>query len=139
MTNQRLERNQENQCRKEQTTITDDDYKMAKYIWSILFTEPVIMASWGISPETVKPYHPLGIEFHVQGFIHLGRVQIVLDESSDTFTATLIPDSDKKEIVIEGIYLDNLVDVIDQNVEKTPDYQERLSEEGYGAIEIVNL
>ena len=47
----------------------------------------------------------------------------------DLFEVHLIPDSEGEEKVIEDIYLDMLVSVIDRNVEKTDDYEKRISEE----------
>ena len=78
--------------------------------------------------DTIKPVKG-GLEFHVQGFKHTGMVQIVLDEGKDLFEVHLIPDSEGEEKVIEDIYLDMLVSVIDRNVEKTDDYEKRISEE----------
>ena len=117
--------------------ITNEDVKMARYIWDILKSQPVIIMSWGLDLRTVKPISPLGIEFHVQGFIHTGLVKINLDEATDTFTVSLIPDCEGDAVVLDDVYLDNLVSVIDGNVEKTEDYQKRLSEGGYDTTEIV--
>ena len=49
------------------------DLKLAGYIWSILKTHPVIVMSWGVDMDTIKPVKD-GLEFHVQGFIHTGMV-----------------------------------------------------------------
>ena len=45
------------------------DLKQAVYIWSILKTQPIIVMSWGVDMNTIKPVKG-GLEFHVQGFIH---------------------------------------------------------------------
>ena len=55
------------------------DLKLAGYIWSILKTQPVIVMSWGVDMDTIKPVKG-GLEFHVQRFKHTGMVQIILDE-----------------------------------------------------------
>ena len=60
------------------------DLKLARYIWSILKTQPIIVMSWGVDMDTIKPVKG-GLEFHVQGFKHTGMVQIVLDEGKDLF------------------------------------------------------
>ena len=60
-------------------------------------------------------------------------VQIVLDEGKDLFEVHLIPDSEGEKNVIEDVYFDMLVSVIDENVEKTDNYEKRISEE-YGTI-----
>ena len=100
------------------------DLKLAGYIWSILKTQPIIVMSWGVDMDTIKPVEG-GLEFHV----HTGMVRIILDKGKDLFEVHLIPDSEGEEKVIEDIYLDMLVSVIDRNVEKTDDYEKRISEE----------
>ena len=47
------------------------DLKLAGYIWSILKTQPIIVMSWGVDMDTIKPVKG-GLEFHVQGFKHTG-------------------------------------------------------------------
>ena len=84
--------------------------------------------SWGVDMDTIKPVKG-GLEFHVQGFKHTGMVQIVLDERKDLFEVHLIPDSEGEEKIIEDVYLDMLVSVTDRNVEKTDDYEKKISEE----------
>ena len=108
------------------------DLKLAGYIWNILRTRPIIMMSWGIDTNTVRPVK-LGLEFHVQGFKHKGMVQVILDEGKDLFEIHLIPDLEGERKIIEDVYFDMLVSVIDENVEKTDDYEKRISEE-YGII-----
>ena len=101
------------------------DLKLAGYIWSILKTQPFINNVMGSGYEyTIKPVEG-GLGFHVQGFIHTGMVRIILDEGKDLFEIHLIPDSEGEEKVIEDVYLDMLVSVIDRNVEKTDDYEKR--------------
>lgn len=108
------------------------DLKLAGYIWNILRTRPIIMMSWGIDTNTVRPVK-LGLEFHVQEFKHTGMVQVILDEGKDLFEIHLIPDLEGERKIIEDVYFDMLVSVIDENVEKTDDYEKRISEE-YGII-----
>ena len=69
------------------------------------------------------------MKFHVQGFRHTGMVQVILDEGKDLFEIHLIPDSEGERKIIEDVYFDMLVSVIDENVEKTDDYEKRISEE----------
>ena len=102
--------------------------ELAKYIWSVLREEMAIFMSWGIDPGSVKVIEG-GLEFHVQGFKHTGRVQIILNEGTDLFEIHLIPDSKGEEKIIEDVYVDTLVSVVDEQVEKTEDYEKRISEE----------
>ena len=39
------------------------DLKLAGYIWSILKTQPVLVMSWGVDMDTIKPVKG-GLEFH---------------------------------------------------------------------------
>lgn len=104
--------------------------ELAKYIWSILKTQPAIIMSWGIELSTIKPTEG-GLEFHVQGFKHTGIVKVILDEGKDLFEVNLIPDSKGEEKIIEDIYLDMLISEIDENIEKTENYGKRVSETSY--------
>ena len=104
------------------------DLKLARYIWSILKTQSIIVMSWGVDMDTIKAVKG-GLEFHVQGFKHTGMVQVILDEGKDLFEVHLIPDSEGEEKIIEDVYLDMLVSVTDRNVEKTDDYEKKIFEE----------
>lgn len=111
---------------------TDEDVAMAKYITAILKSQPEIMMSWGIEPKTVKTITN-GLQFHVSGFKVKGTVKITYDQGSDLFRIDIIPDNDKPQITHDEVFLDQLVSMIDEDVEKTDDYQKRICEE-YGFI-----
>ncbi len=102
--------------------------EMAGYIWQILKTDLPVVMSWGIDPGSMKVIEG-GLEFHVQGFKHTGKVRVVLNLGTDLFDVSLIPDAGGKEETVEDIFLDRLVCVIDEHVEKTEDYEKRISEE----------
>lgn len=104
------------------------DLNMAKYIWSILRTRPSITMSWGIDPDTIRPIK-VGLEFHVQGFIHTGIVRIQLNEGEDLFEVELIDDNGETTKMLKSIFFDELISTIDENVEKTEDYEKRICEE----------
>lgn len=53
------------------------------------------------------------------------------DEDFYRFEMHLVPDSDEEEKIIEDVYLDMLVSVIDENIEKTENYGKRVSEASY--------
>ena len=105
----------------------DYNLELARYIWSILKTQITIFMSWGVNPESVKAIEK-GLEFHCQGFKHKGKVQIVLDEGKDLFEVHLISENGKKVKTIEDVFLDKLISVVDENIEKTEDYKKRISE-----------
>ena len=107
--------------------------EMARYIWSILKTQLTIITSWGIDPGSIKVVN-LGIQFHVQGFKHTGYVKVALNEGKDLFEISLLSDDGECVKFLDEVYLDMLVDTIDQAVEKTEDYEERLTEYCKGGV-----
>ena len=108
----------------------DKDYsrEIASYILSIFRTNPFVVMSWGINPASITIVE-VGVKFHVQGFIHTGFVQVVLNEGEDLFEVTLISEEGETLKTIEHIFVDNLICVIDEAVEKCENYQERISQE----------
>ena len=111
---------------------TDEDIEMANYIMAILKLQPIVMMSWGIDPKTVKTITN-GLQFHVQGFKVKGTVKITYLPGHDLFRIDIIPDDDTPPIIHEEVFLDQLVSLIDDDVEKTEDYEKRICEE-YGFI-----
>lgn len=109
------------------------DLEMARYIWSILKTQLTIIMSWGIDPGSIKVVD-LGIQFHVQGFKHTGYVKVALNEGKDLFEISLLSDDGECVKFLDEVYLDMLVDTIDQAVEKTEDYEEQLAKYCKGGV-----
>ena len=104
---------------------TENKLSMARYIWRI-FQHSTIPLSWGICFASVRTLSN-GTEFHVQGFKMTGYVKIEYDEGSDTFTITLTPDENQgNKKIIENVYLDNLISVIDENVEYCENYETKV-------------
>ncbi len=100
--------------------------KMAEYIYSILLSQPTILMSWGFqSPRIINQ----GLLFIVNGFKHKGRVSIKYNEAQDLFDVYLMDETDKIVETINMVYLDQLVEVIDERVEKTDDYKGRVNNE----------
>jgi hypothetical protein len=110
----------------------DEEYskEIAGYILSIFRTNPFVVMSWGINPASITIVE-VGVKFHVQGFIHTGYVQVVLNEGEDLFEVTLISEEGETLKTIEHIFVDNLVSILDSEIEKCENYQERISQE-YG-------
>ena len=97
---------------------------MAQYIMSILKTKLMVVWSWGFnSPMAI----PNGLRFKVQGFKFRGVVEVVYNESKDLFEVSFIKRGKVVEVITD-VYLDMLVDVIDNKVEKTADYKERVEQ-----------
>ncbi len=104
------------------------DYGIAEYIWKILKTQQQVVWSWGVDPDTVMTIKNR-TQFHVQGFLMTGTVKITYDEGMDLFDLEFLPDDDKPRKAILGLYLDQLVSVIDEHVEHCENYEERVNEE----------
>ena len=99
--------------------------EMAKYIMSILKTQLMVMFSWGFnSPIAIQN----GLRFKVQGFKFRGIVEVVYNEGSDLFDLSFIK-AGKVVKSIDGVFFDMLVDTIDDFVEKTADYEQRVAAE----------
>ena len=99
--------------------------EMAKYIMSILKTQLMVVWSWGFnSPMAVKN----GLRFKVQGFKFRGTVEVRYNEGSDLFDVSFIK-AGKVIKTIDGVFFDMLVETIDNYVEKTSDYEERVKAE----------
>lgn len=106
--------------------------RIAEYILSIFKHYTTTVWSWGFhNPVAIEECEEGegGLMFNVEGFNFKGQVKVMLNWM-DTFDIYLIKDG----MVIEAlndIYVDSLVDVIDQKVEFTPDYKQRVKKE-YG-------
>lgn len=92
---------------------------MSRYIWHILSLDPYIPMSWGIDLEGLES-DDTSLEFHVRGFVHTGNVRITYIEGADVFQVTLYGEDGELKETINDVYLDNLVSVIDEKVEKQP-------------------
>ena len=98
---------------------------MANFILSILKSNLNIFWSWGghgfVAIEN-------GLRFNVDGFIHKGIVEIIYNEGSDLFDIKLLTNHLKEVKFIEGIYVDQLIDVIDDAVECCENYEQKVKE-----------
>lgn len=104
----------------------ENDKEMAEYIYSILLTQPIILMSWGFhSPRIIHN----GLSFQVNGFKHKGKVSIKYNEGQDLFDIFLLDNNDKIVDTINIVYFDQLVEIIDERVEKTEDYNDRINNE----------
>ena len=98
--------------------------ELAYYIYRILRSQLMVMFSWGFShPVVIRN----GLRFSVNGFKHKGDVAVELSPM-DEFRISLIKHG-KVVRVIDGVYIDNLVQVIDEAVERVHDYEQRVREE----------
>ena len=69
--------------------------------------------------------------WHVQGYLLNGWVKVVYNYGTDAFDVYFL--TNRKQLVkkVEDVYLDNLVDVIDHNVENDGsfDYDKRVKQQ----------
>lgn len=85
----------------------------------------MIVWSWGFnSPMAIEK----GLRFKVQGFKFKGWVEVVYNKGTDLFDISYIKGNKVVEAV-NGVFFDKLVDVIDNYVEKTSDYEKHVEEE----------
>ncbi|MBQ6580741.1 MAG: hypothetical protein IIX32_01935 [Alistipes sp.] len=96
---------------------------MAEYIMTILQSQLMVVFSWGFNSPKRLP-DDKGLRFNVEGFKYRGVVEVIYNIGSDLFEVHL---SDGTKV--EDVYLDNLVEVIDSLVEKTPNYEQRVQQE----------
>ena len=101
--------------------------ELANYIWEILKTRIEIIMSWGIDPGKARVIKN-GMELHVMGFLHTGFLQITLNEGTDLFEITLLSENRETVKFIDGVYLDCLINTLDENIEKCENYEQRVSE-----------
>lgn len=106
---------------------TNRNYELAMYIWSILKTQMTVIMSWGLDPSKARVID-YGMEIYVQGFLHKGFVQITLNEGTDLFEITLLSEERDTVKFIEDVFLDCLVNTLDENIEKCENYEQRVSD-----------
>ena len=99
--------------------------EMAKFIMTILKTQLMVVWSWGFhQPVAIEN----GLQFKVQGYKFKGVVEVAYNEGRDLFDVRFLK-ANKVVNTIEGVFFDMLVDVIDDYVEKTADYEQRVAAE----------
>ena len=100
--------------------------EMANYIYSILRNQLNIIWSWGFnSPKALIN----GLQFKVEGFIFKGIVRITYNQGKDLFEISLLNNKMGITKKIEDVYFDQLVDIIDSEVEKCENYEDRVKQE----------
>jgi hypothetical protein len=107
------------------TKITEEDFNMAKYILTILLSNRTVVMSWGThNAKTIKN----GIRFQVNGFKHEGYVEITYNLGKDLFDIKLIGLENEVKKELNSIYFDDLLNVIDDAVERVDNYDQAVSE-----------
>lgn len=92
---------------------------------TILKTQLMVVWSWGFhKPIAIEN----GLQFKVQGYKFKGVVEVAYDEGRDLFDVRFLK-ANKVVNTIDGVFFDSLVEVIDDYVEKTTDYEKRVAAE----------
>jgi len=99
---------------------------MAKYIYSILKTQLMVMHSWAFNSPVALPN---GLQFQVEGFKFKGYVKITYNQGKDLFEISLFNCQMVIVKKIEDVFFDEIVEKIDNEVEKVPDYENRVKNE----------
>ena len=99
--------------------------EMAIYIMTILKTQLMVVWSWGFhQPVAIEN----GLQFKVQGFKFKGVVEVLYNEGRDLFDVRFIK-ANKLVKCIDNVFLDTLINTIDNFVEKTSDYEQRVRQQ----------
>ena len=78
---------------------------MAKYILSILRTQPIVVFSWGFHNACALPN---GLKFSVSGYLHQGLVEVAYNEGADLFEVHLDNGRVKQQMCIGDVLTQNL-------------------------------
>lgn len=96
---------------------------MAEYIMRILRGNLMVVLSWGFHRLMALP-EDKGLRFYVEGFKYQGVVDVVYNDGRDLFEVSLGDGT-----LVEDVYLDCLVNVIDGLVERVDNYKEKVEAE----------
>ena len=81
----------------------------------------MVVFSWGFNSPKRLP-DDKGLRFNVEGFKYRGVVEVIYNIGKDLFDVVLTDNGTR----VEDVYLDNLINVIDNLVEKTSNYEHRV-------------
>jgi hypothetical protein len=84
----------------------------------------MVVFSWGFNSPKRLP-DDKGLRFNVEGFKYRGVVEVIYNIGKDLFDVVLTDNGTR----VEDVYLDNLINVIDNLVEKTSNYEHRVKQE----------
>lgn len=99
--------------------------EMANYIISIFKTNMPVIMSWGYnSPVALEN----GLSFSVNGFKHKGNIAVRYNEGMDLFDIEFLSLENEVIETIEGVYFDQLIEVIDNRVELVEDYDQAVKD-----------
>ena len=93
--------------------------RICRIIWHDALQNSIKPFLWSIDFRSIKVIDN-GTEFMFQNHKKTGKVIIQYSERTGLFNVTVIHANDERNpVIIENVYIDMLVSVIDENVEKT--------------------
>ncbi|WP_430813122.1 hypothetical protein [Carboxylicivirga sp. RSCT41] len=92
-----------------------------KWLHQVIRSSGMIAGSWGYHKPT-EIIKDQVLRFRVSGHHHKGFVYICL-HGNDTFTIFLTNLKDVIKLRLDGIYIDMLIDTLDEYIEKIPCYK----------------
>ena len=84
----------------------------------------MVVFSWGFN-SPMRLHDDRGLRFYVDGFKYQGAVEVIYNIGKDLFEVHLTDNG----TIVEDVYLDNLIQVVDGLVERTDDYLNRVKVE----------
>ena len=107
-----------------------EDRELAMYIQSIIQSDVLAIMCWGYSePRVVKN----GLMFSVNGLKHQGKVKVIYNEGKDLFDIQLLSINNEIVEIIEDVYFDSLVEILDNRIEMVKNYNQ-VVREMYGMV-----
>lgn len=100
---------------------------MADYILSIFHTQLMVVLSRGLYRPSALP-DDKGLVFKVDGFKHKSWVFVKYNEGKDLFDVELRDNAMTIIRVIEDVYFDQMVNVIDLAIEHTENYEAQVKQ-----------
>ena len=102
---------------------------IAACILATLTQKPEIIMSWGFeNPRPILEGEP-GIQFHTCGYKHTGFVTVRYHRETETYSVELVKEDGTIVSTTENIKLAELTETIDNLVERTEDYEKRISDD----------
>lgn len=91
---------------------------IANEVNTILKNAGVVAMSWGISDKAATEFEGMAaLAFNVNGFRHRGGVVVALNEAKDLYECYFLNEKGEAVNVVEDVYLDELVSVLDREIE----------------------
>lgn len=99
--------------------------EVARGIIATLKYTPTLLMSWGATEFCAQIYEKMpALKFSVNGFLFKGTIVVALNEGADLYEVYCIDNQNNVVKSDDGVYFDELADVIDTMVEKNGSQEE---------------